>query len=43
MLKKKNLLIKISTLLLVVAPIAAFGIQSGFILGEPKLPKKLTK
>ena len=41
--KKKSLLVKIASFLLVVAPITAQSINSMFFIGEPKLPKNLKK
>jgi len=42
MIKRKNLILKVATFLVALAPIAAGSTRSAFVLiGEPKLPAKM--
>jgi len=43
MFKKKNLVMKIATFLIVIAPIAINNARCAAWVGEPQLPKKLLK
>jgi len=42
-LKRSNVIMKLSRFLLVLAPVLVFRKNSGMIIGEPKLPAKFIK